>query len=164
MKNALNSMTDDAFQGVASALSESKRVAREQLQKETSSRMKLIINKLADNKQISVDEIALVELWIIGDAESYAGEENNFNDWIEEYKRLITILLNYEKKTLGLEDLSKLSGLLEDALRVSFDIANFLEKKSRMNNFKLAVSDGLDKEERDTLVDVLKDKLRSPDY
>jgi len=147
-----------------SALSESKRVAREQLQKETSSRMKLIINKLADNKQISVDEIALVELWIIGDAESYAGEENNFNDWIEEYKRLITILLNYEKKTLGLEDLSKLSGLLEDALRVSFDIANFLEKKSRMNNFKLAVSDGLDKEERDTLVDVLKDKLRSPDY
>ena len=164
MKDALNNMTEGAFQGAAAALSDSKGAAREELQKETSLRMKEIINKLADNKQISADEIALIKLWIIGDAESYEEEENNFNDWIEDYKRIINILSGYENKTLRAEDLFKLSGLLEDALRTSFDIANFLEKKDRINNFQLAVSDGLDKEERDTLVDVLRGKLRSPEY
>lgn len=164
MENALSSMTDDAFQGVASVLSESKRAAREQLQKETFSKMKEIISKLAHGKQISAGEIALIELWIIGDAKSYEKEENNFNDWVKEYKRLANVLLGYENKTLSVDDLFQLSGLLEDALRLCFDIANFLEKKSRINNFKLAVSDGLDQGERKILVDVLTGKLNSPDF
>lgn len=164
MKNALSSMTDNAFQGVASILSESREVAREQLQKETSSRMKIIINKLADGKQILADEIALIELWIIGDAKSYEQEENNFNDWVEEYKRLANILLGYESKALRVEELFQLSGLLEDASRLSFDIANFLEKKSRISNFKLAVADGLDQGEKKVLVDVLRGKLSSADF
>lgn len=164
MCDAVNNTTEGAFQGAGAILSESKRFVREELQAETASRIKDIINKLSDNSQISAEDIALIKLWIVGDAESYIQAENNLNDWLGEYKRLAGVLEGYENRACNTEDLFKLEGLLEDATRVSYDIANFLEKKNRINNFQLAVLDGLDKEERDILVDVLKGKLTSKEY
>jgi hypothetical protein len=164
MQAASDSMTDDAFQGVATALSESRQVAREELQKSTSAQMQEIIKKLGSGNKLSPEEIALTELWIVGDAQSYVEEEKNYKEWMEEYNRLWESLAGYDNKNCSTQELFALSGLLEDATRISYNIANFLEKKERIDNFRLAVSDGLDKEEREALVDILRGKLKSADY
>ena len=164
MLNALSNMSEGVFQGAAVALSENKKAAKEEFQKETSLKIKEIINKLSNNSQISLEDIALIKLWIIGDAQSYTEGENNLNDWIQEYKRLADILVTYENRNCSAEDLFKLSGLLEDAVRVSYDIANFLEKKDRVSKFQLTVSEGLDREAKKILVNVLTGKLISGEY
>jgi hypothetical protein len=164
MKNALSNMSEGAFQAAGAILNESRESVREAIQDTTSSKMQEIINKLSNNSQILQEDIALIKLWIIGDAESYTQEENNLNDWIEEFKRLCNILANYENRNCNVGDLFKLSGLLEDAMRVSYDITNILQIKDRISKFELAVSDGLDQEERGFLVDFLSGKIRSREY
>jgi len=163
MANARNSMSDDTFQQAGSALSAAKNIVREEMQKETSPRIKEIISKLKSNRQIAAEEIALIKAWIVGDAEGYIKMENNFQDWVSEYERLEIILARYESKDCSPEDLLKLHGVIEDATRVSYDIANFLEQQVRIKKFESAVADGLDKNGRDTLVRILTGKLQSPD-
>ena len=90
--------------------------------------------------------------------------KNNFQDWVREYERLETTLIRYADSECSMEDLFQLQGILDDATRVSYDIALFLESKERISKFESAVSDGLDKAERDVLAKILTDKLRSPKY
>jgi hypothetical protein len=164
IKKAIAEMTDDSWQASAAQLSASKDAVREYLQEKTSSQIEEIIGKLSQNIPLSVEDIGLIESWIVGDAESYMQMENDCNSWIEESKRLSTTLQTFENKECTLEELFKLSGILEDAIRNSYDIANFLEKKERIQKFKSAVSDGLDEDEKNILIEVLNGKLRSTDY
>lgn len=162
MANARSTMSDGAFQQAGSALSEAINTVREEMQKETAPKIKEIINKLKSDEPISTEEINLIKIWIVGDAEGYTKMENNLQDWITEYERLEKSLANYEKKDCSSEDLLKLLGILEDAIRVGYDIANFLEKKDRINKFESAVADGLERNGRDFLAKILFGKLQSP--
>lgn len=164
MTEARTKMTDEAFQRAASALSEAKNNVREELQQKTSSEIRQIIDKVQSNKPISPKEIDLIKAWIVGDASGYSKMENNFQDWLSEYKRLEEALSTCEKQDCTPDDLMKIHGTLEDAIRVSYDIANFLETQDRIKKFEAAVSDGLDDNERDLLVRVLIGKLESPKY
>jgi hypothetical protein len=164
MINARNAMSEGAFQQAANVLSEVKNIVREEAQKKTSPEIKKIIEKLQSGSPVTTEEIALIKAWIVGDATAYTTMENNFQDWLSEYERLVNSLVAYENKDCSSEELLKLHGILEDAIRVSYDIANFLEQKDRINKFESAVADGLDKDERDILVKMLINKLRSPQY
>ncbi len=73
-------------------------------------------------------------------------------------------LAGYENKDCTADELLQLSGALQDAVRVNYDIVNFLKKKERMKKFESAVGDGLDKNERDMLVKTLSGKLNSLKY
>ena len=164
MANVRSAMTESAFQQVGSVVSEAKNAAREEAQVKTSSEMKNIIDKLQSGESITSQELALVRAWVIGDAESYAKMENNFQDWLCEYDRLENTLADFEDKDCSSEELLKLHAILEDATRVSYDIANFLEKQDRIKKFESATADGLDEDERSLLVSVLTNELRSPNY
>lgn len=164
MANARSVLSDGAFQQAGSALSEAKNIVREEVQQKTSSELKKIIDKLQSSNPMTTEEITLIKAWIVGDAIGYTKMENNFQDWLSEYERLEKSLASYENKDCSPEDLLKLHGILEDTTRVSYDIANFLEKKDRINKFESAVADGLDKDERDILVKVLTGKLQSKNY
>ncbi|NTV97773.1 MAG: hypothetical protein HGA70_01230 [Chlorobiaceae bacterium] len=164
MANAVEAMTDGAFQQAGSALSDASTIVREEVQKKTSSELERIISKLRSSYEMSSEEIDLIRTWILGDAIGYARTENNFQDWISEYERLQKSLLGYENMECSSEELLKLQGILEDATRVSYDIAHYLEKKDRINKFESAVGDGLDKDERDLLVKLLIGKLQSAGY
>lgn len=161
MSGARSENTDAAFQGAAFALSEAKNAVREEMQAKTAPQIKSIISKLKSEKEISSEEIELVKAWIVGDADAYVEMENSFDEWVEEYEALEELIRTYEKKDYSAEDLFNLHGILEDAIRVSYDIANFLEKKERIEKFDASVSDGLDKDERDILVRFLIHKLDS---
>ena len=164
MAKAKEVLSDEAFQKAGSALSEAKNIVREEAQKRTLAEIKEIIDKLQSNKRPSTEEVALIKAWIVGDAIGYSKMENNFQDWLSEYERLRKSLASYENTDCSSEELFNLHGILEDAIRVSYDIAYFLEKKERINKFESAIGDGLDENERDFLVKILIGKLQSPDY
>jgi hypothetical protein len=164
MANATAAMTDGAFQQAGSALTDASTIVREEIQKKTSSELEKIISKLRSSYEMSSEEIDLIRTWILGDAIGYTRMENDFQNWVSEYERLQKSLLGYENMECSSEELLKLHGILEDAARVSYDIANYLERKDRMNKFESAVGDGLDKDERALLVNLLTVKLQSFDY
>ncbi len=163
MADAQECMTDGAFQRAGSVLNESKNIVREEFQKETSAQIKEIIRKLSGQEPVSDQDMGLIKLWIVGDAEGYTKMENDFQDWLDEYERLRTVLNDYENKECTAEDLLKRHGILQDATRVNYDIANFLEQKNRIQKFESAMSGSLDKDGRNFLARILSDKLNSPD-
>jgi len=162
MANARRVMTDGAFQQAAGLVSDAKNAVREEMQEKTSSKIETIIESLQSGGPITTEEVALMKAWIVGDAKGYTEMENNFHDWLSEYDRLEESLAGYEGKNCSTEDLSQLHGILEDATRISYDIATFLEKQDRMKRFDSAVADGLDEDERAILARALSEKLRSP--
>jgi hypothetical protein len=166
MENARTNMLDSTFQQAGSVLNENKNIIREEIQKATSEEIRVIISKLRANNALTSEDLDMIELWIIGDAESYTRMENNFQDWLEEYKRLENIVRSYEGKECTINDLFKLQGVIEDAIRVSYDIAYFLENKKRIERFESAVKNvtNLEKEAKDFLVSILIEKLESSDY
>lgn len=162
MANARSAMTEGAFQQAASLTSDAKNAVREELQRATSSAIEAIIENLGSGEPITAEEVALMKAWIVGDAEGYTQMENNFRDWLSEYDRLKASLSAYEGKHCSTDELSQLYGILEDATRISYDIATFLEKQDRIKRFEAAVSDGLDEGERRILARALTEKLHSP--
>ena len=163
MADAQESMTDGAFQRAGSVLNKCKNIVREEFQRETSAQIKAVIRKLSGQEPISDQDMGLIKLWIVGDAEGYTKMENDFQDWLDEYERLRTTLNDYENKECTAEDLLKRHGILQDATRVNYDIANFLEQKDRIQKFDSATTGSLDKDGREFLARILSDKLNSPD-
>lgn len=161
MAEAKKTMTDAGFQKAAGALIEAKNKAREEIQKITAPEITKIIKKLQTQQPLSTHETTLMQTWITGDAQGYTQMENNLPDWLAEYQRLTAVLSDFENKNCTVSEALQLQGILEDAARVSYDIANFLEKQDRIKKFNAAVADGLDPNEREVLVKVLTDKLRS---
>lgn len=161
MKDALGSMSPGNFYRAVSLLSETKSNIREELQKITSKQIEEIIKKLEKKEPLTSEDIAYIKLWIVGDAQSYTKMENNFDDWVNEFKRLTEVLKKYEDRECSKEELSDLRGILEDAIRVASDIGNFLEKKERIKKFEEAVRDP-NTMDTEIVIKILTEKLRSP--
>lgn len=163
MMNARQAMSDGAFQQAGSALSGAMDLVREEAQSKTSSEIVAIIRKLQAHEHIEGDEVALIRAWFVGKAAAYTEMENNFEDWVAEFERLSDVLAGYEGHESSPQELLELHGILEDAMRVSYDIANYLEKRDRIARFESAIAGGLGKDEREFLARVLREKLESPD-
>lgn len=164
MADARTAMTENAFQQAASAASDARSAVREESQARTATEIKGVIDKLQSGDRLTDQELTLVRAWVVGDAESYTKMENSFQEWLSEYDRLEQVLAGYETKECSPDELTELVGILEDAARISYDIANFLEKKDRIGKFNAAVSDGLNDRERELLVGILTNSLHSSDY
>jgi hypothetical protein len=164
MTEATRTMKSESFQKVGSALSAARDAIREEIQKETSDRIKVIIEKLENKGPINAADLDLVRLWIVGDAESYTKMENDFENWLTEFQRLQDEIEKMESYNMNEKDLFNAYGKLEDTLRLTYDIANFLENKERIQKFESAMGDGIDKGERTMLAQVLRRKLQSSDY
>ncbi len=161
MKAARESETSEDFSRVSLLLNDGLNKIRERIQDITSDDMKDILKKMGKGAALTMKEIECVKLWIIGDAESYIEMENNFDDWVKEFDRLQYDLSSYETRDLSLDELGKAHGVLEDAARVGADIANYLDKKERVEKFSQATLNpsALDTE---VLQKILKLKLHSP--
>ncbi len=161
MQDALSKLDEGGFDQIATLLNDSRNEVSEELKKQTSSKINVIIGKLSGKDALTPEEISLIKLWVVGDAESSVLLEDDYQDLISEYKRLANALADYENNECDTDGLFKLLGLLEDASHVSFNIASFLEKKDRISRFNSAVEGGFDAEERVYLVEFLNGKLHS---
>ncbi len=151
------------FHRLSTTLNRFDATMREFIQVETQDRINKIIDKLNKNGQLNSEELDLVRLWIVGDAEYYTKMENNFNDWMKELGRLVAQIEQKQGATLDAETALQLRGSLRDAISVMEDILYFLQQKERIERFEESTQE-LDSEEKRYLSRILSQKLRSQDY
>ena len=153
--------TSDAFTRAATLLGNMNAEIREEVQASTSSATQELIRKLRALEQLNSDDLAVLRLWIVGDAESHVAMENNYNDWLKEFERIKGAVKEYEGRELSTKDLISLQGHLQDAMRTAADISDFLEKKERIEKFE-AASKEINSETAGFLIELLSAKLNSP--
>jgi len=162
MKQAQADNTSESYSYVATQLVQSKNAIRQAIEQATAEAIAAIIGKLEKNQPLDEAEKQTVKLWVVGDAEGYVKMENNFQDWLEEYRRLLDIIAAWEGKTGSVQELVEVHGVLEDAIKVADAVAHYLEDRERVARFESAMST-LNAEDNKFIAGMLKSMLASPD-
>ncbi len=162
MKQAQADNTSESYGYVATELVKSKNGIRQAIEQATAEAVAAIIGKLENNQPLNEAEKQTVKLWVVGDAEGYVKMENNFQDWLEEYRRLLDVIADWEGKTGSVQELVEVHGVLEDAIKVADAVAHFLEDRERVARFENAMSN-LNAEDNKFIAGMLKSMLASPD-
>lgn len=133
---------------------------RQAIQAATAPQVQALIPRLNKNEAISAADIDLMRLWIVGDAEAYVKEENNFDDWVAEAQRLIQQVGKAQRGGLDVTAMNELQGVARDAIKTLSNIENYLDSVERANNFEAAIKQ-LTKQNKQTLANILQAKLTS---
>ena len=161
IREAISNVSADKFSEAGMALVKGRDEIREALQNATAKAMQPIIDKLKKNQPLSGEEKDLIRVWIVGDAEAYIKMENDFREWLEEFKRLGEVIGDRTTVPASLPEMLTLYGNLEDAVRLAADIQFFLEEKERIGRFQQAIQN-LTASDAELLANILQEKLRSP--
>ena len=161
-EKALNTFNRTDFWNLSTSLQEFESSLREHIQEVTRDQISEVIKKLENNERLSASDRDYLKLWIVGDAEYYANLENNYQDWVEELKRLKRLITQHSSANLDFESAAKLKAYVLDAIRVIGDIVFFLKQKERITNFVESTAD-IDPEERKFLIAILQGKKDNPD-
>jgi len=162
IKEAASTASADKFSQAGIELVDARNEIREDLQELTASAMQPIIQKLRKNEPLGLEEKNLVRQWIVGDAEAYTKMENDFREWLEEFRRLGEVIGDQATVPAALPEMLKLYGSLEDAVRLAADLQFFLEEKERIGRFEQAIQN-LSASDAELLANILQEKLRSPE-
>jgi hypothetical protein len=162
MKQAQADNTSESYGYAATQLVQSKNGIRQAIEQATAEAVAAIIGKLENNQPLNDAEKQTVKLWVVGDAEGYVKMENNFQDWLMEYRRLMDDLADWEGKTGSVQELVEVHGVLEDAIKVADAVAHFLEDRERVARCEAALSN-LNAEDNKFIAGMLKSMLDSPD-
>lgn len=162
-QQAKDSMDPNLFLRLGNFLEDLKGDLRERLQEDTKSGMQGVLEKLGKGQKIGSQDVDLLRLWIVGEAQAYIDEENNFSDWVQDLGRIIGAIHDVPSNSLDTGKVLYLTGLVHDARRSVADILNYLEKKERFRLFEEVVSNLDDPEKRAHLIGILKHKMISPD-
>ena len=144
VKNFHNSESSDQIRELNTMSVEMSDFLREEYQAETSVKVRELINKLKNQNNNSLD-LEVLENYIIGDAKSY------IEAFEPTYQNCLQTLIELTK-TLKEFDYEK----------ITENISFYLQEKERINNFKTALSNGIDKVEAHFFSDILDFKLKSP--
>ena len=153
----------EAYSKLSSITGELEHYLREYLQQLSGDDVKKVINKLKGGGAISPQELDLVRLWLVGDAEYYLQHENNFSDWTKELARLVDQMNPCNVDKPDVTTVCRFRSILRDASRVIADIMYFVQQKDRVSKFNESTEE-IDDEERSILVRLLEQKLRSSDF
>jgi hypothetical protein len=162
MKQAQADNNSESYGYVATQLVQSKNAIRQAIELATAETVAAIIGKLEHNQPLTEAEKQTVKLWVVGDAEGYVKMENNVQDWLSEYRRLLDIITDWEGKTGSVQELVEVHGVIEDAIKVADSMAHYLEDRERVSRCEAALSN-LDAEDNKFIAGMLKSMLDSPD-
>lgn len=162
MKQAQADNTSESFGYVATQLVKSKNDIRQAIEQATVGAVAAIIGKLENNQPLTEEEKQTVKLWVVGDAEGYVKSENNFQDWLEEYRRLMDVIAAWESKTGSIQELVEVHGVLEDAIKLADAVAHYLEDRERVVRFEKAMT-SMNAEDNKFIAGMLKSMLTSPE-
>ena len=136
---------------------------REYLQDLSGDKINKIIAKLNQGANITPEDLNLIRLWVVGDADYFTKMENDFENWKKVLSRLVGEIQRYEGRELSLEDSLALRGILRDALSVMADILYFVEQKDRIEQFEESTKT-LESDERLLLARILEQKLKDENF
>ena len=135
---------------------------RESYQSSVAAPVRAAIAKLRAGADPSPDDLALIETFVVGDAEAYTRMENDFQNWLAELTRLVRSLSVKSGSLQGSTSLVAM-GEVEDAQRVLGDICNYLEQQERVARYKRTTSKPLDSQGKAMLIEILERQLASAD-
>jgi len=162
MKQAQADNTSESYGYVATELVKSKNDIRQAIEQATAGAVAAIISKLENNQPLTEAEKQTVKLWVVGDAEGYVKSETNFQDWLQEYRRLMDVIAAWESKTGSIQDLVEVHGVLEDAIKLADAVAHYLEDRERVARFENAMT-LMNAEDNKFIAGMLKSMLTSPE-
>ena len=161
MKQAQADNTSESYGYVAAQLVQSKNGIRQAMEQATADAVAAIIGKLENHQPLTEAEKQTVKLWVVGDAEGYLKMENNFQDWLKEYRRLLEVIADWEGKTGSVQELVEVHGVLEDAIKVAEAVSHYLEDRERVARCETALNN-LNSEDNKFIAGMLKSMLESP--
>ena len=151
-----------SFQSLTPQLTQLTGALRETYQSSVAAPVRAVIAKLKAGTALNSDEIALIEDFVVGDAEAYTRVENDFQNWISELARLVKSLGDKSDRLQGSVILDAM-GEVQDARRVLGDICNYMEQQERVARYKRTMAKGLDAGSASILVEILERQLASAD-
>ncbi|MFN5538786.1 MAG: hypothetical protein ACK481_01815 [Candidatus Melainabacteria bacterium] len=137
---------------------------REEYQKETKEKAEAIIQKFQKGVALSSSDIDILENYIVGDATSYikafeSSYQNNIQSLFEFAEQIKEIDTNPQSP----EYLIELTGKARTLQRITTNISLYLQEKKRIDDFRKALSDGIDRCEAKFFASLLEFKLKSLD-
>jgi hypothetical protein len=162
-QNTVRSGTGDMYGRLSTIFGELDQLLREYLQDMTGDKVKQIIKKLKGRDPIAPDDLEIIRLWLVGDADYYLKYENNYNDWTAELKRLMQDINTCNVDSPDVGTVTRLRSLFRDASRVIADLFYYTEQKDRVMKFSSSTEE-IDDEERAIIARLLEQKLKSQDF
>jgi hypothetical protein len=162
IRDAVANASADKFSEAGMELVQARDQINAEVKEHTAKAMKYVIQKLERNQTLSAEEKDLIRLWIVGDAEALTKKENDFQEWLEEFRRLGEAIANMDRMPDSLSEMLDLEGSLVEAARLAGDLKFFLEEKERVTRFLQAIQN-LSMSEAKMMADILKEKLSSPE-
>ena len=147
---------------MATELVKSKNDIRQAIEQATASDVAAIIGKLENNQPLTEAEKQTVKLWMVGDAEGYVKSETNFQEWLQEYRRLMDVIAAWESKTASIQEMVEVHGVLEDAIKLADAVAHYLEDQERVARFENAMT-VMNAEDNKFIAGMLKTMLTPPE-
>jgi len=160
VKNFHSSQSSDQIRELNTMSVEMSDFLREEYQAETSVKVRELINKLK-NKNDSLD-LELLENYIIGDAKSYIEAfEPTYQNCLQTLIELTKTLKEFDYENYNDTDLIIYLGKAKTLIKITENMSFYLQEKKRINDFKTALSNGIDKVEAHFFSDILDFKLKS---
>ena len=160
---AKNNGTGEAYSRLSTIFEELGGYLREYMQDLTENQIRVVLRKLRDGNELAPEDIDMLRLWIVDDAQRYIDKENNFDDWQQETARLIDELARYRDQEADVKVVSEMRALFRDGSRVITDIFYYLQQKDRVENFEQA-SQALGPQERSLLIGLLEQKIKIGEF
>ncbi len=156
---ALASGTADDFATFERFVNEVEAYTRELQQSMWGDEARQAIKNLNSSNPLTPDDHDVIRAFMISDAQAYLEHENDFNNWINELKRLVADI-ETRANNIDRDSIADFRGVLKDAIRVVPDIRNFYAEKLRVEKFEEALL-SLDESSRKMLAQVMTEQLRS---
>lgn len=155
LQHALLSPSSGAYSALENQVDELRQDLRSSVHALTRERIWTVVRRLRAGLPLSEEHHALIRMWVVGDAEAYVREEQNYPDWVAELERLQCEIEKMRRCPVATVRLRELEALLTDAHGVILNIASFLMAKERVEHHEKTMSNALDNEGRHMLADIL---------
>lgn len=157
---AIRNESADQFEDVERQINAFDATVREWQQELWIGEAQAAISRLERNEPLGPEDERVIRAFLVGDAEHYLSQENNFGDWIGELRRLFSDI-GGRLKNVNRNSIAELRGVIKDAIRLVPDIRNYLEEQSRVERFQSGMK-SLDRPTRETMARLLREQLQSP--
>jgi hypothetical protein len=150
------------YQQLQGSIADLETMAREVSQAVLKDKCQPILAKLEDDMPLSNDELQIVRLLLVGDADYYLESEESLDQWRDDIIRLTSEIAQLHSSDLSeVDNLMRLQALCRDAMRVLPDMAYYFRQQERVRNFENTSSAPVSSETKKVVADLIKAMLDS---
>ncbi len=148
------------FNAISGTLASLDNELREQIQAATAAPVARLIETLRADGPVGAEDLELIRLWVVGDADYYVKSENDFPAWMTEMDRLLGVLRSLGAEAMTLTVMARMEATVRDALRVAGDIVFYRQQEGRVRSFNDATA-RMTRADKQILAGILAQKLDS---